>query len=152
MAPDRGPPAEGWQGGGLPPPDAATRRALARLWRRFHLRDRQRIVTLHEGVALQVGALGVLRCELALTPAGATPSLLTVGLAVLTDDERVALCAAAELPECWRIEVGAGWTVRYRHPDGGRFRTRELILPGERIAPERWPGLAVEPLGRFDGR
>jgi hypothetical protein len=124
-------------------------RALERLWAKLHLRDRHRTVALHSRVGLDVGALGLLCCDLALTPAGSAPTLLTVGVVVLVGhDARAALCAAAELPECWRLDVERGWTERLRHPGGGRYRSRELILPGETVAPQHWPLLAVAPLDR----
>lgn len=136
-------------GGGGGADGAAAQRALTRLWRALHVGDRHRIVTLHERLALDLGPLGLLRCDLALTPAGAAPSLLSVGLVVLVaDDRRAALCAAAELPECWLLDPARGWTERLRHPGGGRYRSRELILLGERVAPERWPALTVAPLDR----
>jgi hypothetical protein len=122
---------------------------LERLWSELHRRDRYRIVALHGRIGLDVGTLGVLCCDLALTPAGSDPSLLTVGLAVLVGyGDRVALCAAAEIPECWLLDLDGGWTERLRHPGAGRYRSRELILPGEATAPERWPLLEVAPIDR----
>ena len=84
---------------------------------------------------LDLGRLGRVPCALALYE----PNAVGVGdilLVVLTGfDGRLALCAAADVPEAWVIDVDRGWIEAYRHPDEGRYRWREMVLPGEEVAP-----------------
>lgn len=48
-------------------------------------------------------------------------------------DGFLAAAAAAELREAWYVDPLHGWTERYRAPRGGRYRWRELLLPGEGV-------------------
>ena len=106
-------------------------------------------VELFAHADLDCGALGTLRCDLALTPSGTPLSLLSVALVVQIGMRwRLELCAAVEVAECWFVDPVRGWGERYLHPDEGRYRTRELIYPGERVAPQPWPALAVTLLER----
>ncbi len=106
--------------------------AIASLVRRF---EAVAAVEVRSPTHLDLGRLGRVPCALALYE----PNAVGVGgilLVVLAGfDGRLALCAAADVPEAWVIDVDHGWTEVYRHPDEGRYRWREMVLPGEEIAP-----------------
>lgn len=55
--------------------------------------------------------------------------------------------AVAGVAEVWFVDPARGWTERYRELRAGRYRRRDLVLPGEALTP---PGAAraVVPLPR----
>jgi hypothetical protein len=77
------------------------------------------------------------------------PGPESVVVAVLiADDERETAwrarrCAAVGVGEVWTIVAGADHGTRLRAPRGGVYTVRELLLPGERVAPEAAPWLGV---------
>lgn len=118
---------------------------IARLSRAFRSSESASLA-LYEAADLDCGSLGLLHCDLALTLFAAPLSLLSVGLVVLCGDRsRLPLCAAAEITECWFIDEERGWAEVFAFPARGRYRSRALILPGERVAPQLWPDLQLVP-------
>ncbi len=69
------------------------------------------------------------------------PGPSTVILAILVSDDereiawRARRCAAVGLIEVWTVVPGAGHAVRLTTPRGGVYTSRDLLLPGERVAP-----------------
>ena len=66
--------------------------------------------------------------------------------------ERLALAAAADVPEAWLVDVERGWTEVYRAPFDGRYRSRTLVYPGEEIVPLALTRTRVVPLSRPSAR
>lgn len=54
--------------------------------------------------------------------------------------------AGAGVREVWSLDLCQGWTVRYRSPWGGVFRSRTLWYPGEEIPVAARAGHSVETL------
>ena len=61
-------------------------------------------------------------------------------------DDRLALAAAADVPETWLVDLERGWTEVYRAPFDGRYRSRTLAYPGEEIVPLALTRTRVVPL------
>jgi hypothetical protein len=80
-----------------------------------------------------------------------------VVLAVLVGDERdlarrARRCAAAPLLETWALCPELGTGTRLSAPRGGAYSERELLLPGEIVAPLAAPWLQVVPLAPQEAR
>lgn len=89
------------------------------------------------------------RGDLPAGPRGAVPATLTLLHPGRGDPwPRVRICvrwggardpfllaaAAADLPEAWYVDPRQSWTERYAALRRGRYRRRDLLLPGEAIA------------------
>ena len=82
------------------------------------------------------------------------PGPSTVLLAILVSDDerettwRARRCAAVGLLEVWTVVPGAGHAVRLAAPRGGVYTSRELLLPGELVAPAAasWLQVTAVPL------
>jgi hypothetical protein len=75
------------------------------------------------------------------------PGMVVLAVLVSHDEDETAWrarrCAAAGVAEVWTLAPGAGHGVRLSAPRGGFFTSRELVLPGERLAPAVAPWLEV---------
>lgn len=126
----------------------------------------QRALSLRVGVRDPVAAppADVLRPEVSLARPGETafarpaPPAHRLVLAVLVCDRsdlaylRLCRCAAAGVPEVWVLAVEASDGAAYTDPVEGRYRRRELVLPGEPRSPRAAPWLQVVPLPPRDDR
>jgi hypothetical protein len=84
----------------------------------------------------------------------ATAALLAV---LVGDDERATArrarrCGAAGVPEVWTITPAAGLGHRLTAPCGGVYTARDLLLPGERVAPLAAPWLEVVAIAAREAR
>lgn len=102
---------------------------------------------------LPVGRTGSVPATLTLLASGRGEPWPRARLVVLWGGDRdrfLGAAAAAELPEAWYVDPAHGWTERYRAPRDGRYRWRELLLPGEGVtlaAGARRPAVVPLPAG-----
>ena len=104
------------------------------------------------------GVLGVVRADLAvLAPGPGGASIHRTQLVAFFGREpggvghpaaMLVASAAADVPEAWHVDAERGWTVVYRAPWQGRYRSRTLVYPGEAVVPLALTRLAVVPLSR----
>jgi len=126
----------------------------------------ERAFSLRVGVRDPVAAppADVLRPEVSLARPGETafarpaPPAHRLVLAVLVCDRsdlahlRLRRCAVAGVPEVWVLAAEPSTGASYSDPVEGRYRRRELLLPGEPCSPREVPWLQVVPLPRRDDR
>ncbi len=107
--------------------------------------------------ALVLGPLDLLRPEVAvLRPAwpprarSARPSGAAVALAVFVGEDEAPLrwrahrCARGGVRETWTLALGERRGSRWRLSLDGRYQRRDAIVPGEVLAPDAFPDLAVQ--------
>lgn len=139
-----------------PPPSAAVVRVAVAVAAAFD----DHVFGLRVGVRDAVAAppVDLLRPEVSLARPGA-PSAgrlapASVALAVLVVErateaaDRLPRYAAAGVEEVWVLDVDAWTGVTYADPQAGRYRRRELLLPGETCAPRSLPWARVVALPR----
>lgn len=63
-----------------------------------------------------------------------------------TRDVRLPRYARGDVGEVWLLDVARNWAEVYRSPWAGRYRSRTLWYPGERVAPVAFEGVSVEVL------
>ncbi len=141
-----------------PLPSAAVVAAVVRLAATFDEHAYGVRVGVRDAVAS--APCDLLRPEVSLMRPGvlpfARPAPPATGLllAVLVVDrlelaqERLRRCAVAGVPETWLLALDDGSGVAYGDPQAGRYRRRELLLPGEPCAPREADWLRVVPLLR----
>lgn len=108
------------------------------------------------------GVLGLVRADLAvLAPGPGGASIHRAQLVAFVnpagggDGDPAAMlvaAAAADVPEAWHVDAERGWTVVYRAPWQGRFRSRTLVYPGEAVVPLALTRTEVVPLPRLRAR
>jgi hypothetical protein len=85
----------------------------------------------------------------------APPTALVLAVLVADDERETAWrarrCGAIGVPEVWTLDPAGATAVRYAAPRGGVYSVRELLLPGERVAPRLAPWLEVEPMAARAG-
>lgn len=62
-------------------------------------------------------------------------------------DRRLPRYARGGVREAWLLDLARGWVEAYRSPFAGRYGSRTLWYPGERVSVVALPGVAVEALG-----
>lgn len=109
--------------------------------------------------ALHLGDADLLRPDLALLDASprfgqaaaraGSAAFLVVEVArgPAAHETRLPRYAAGGAGEAWLLDLGHGWAEAYRSPGGGRFRSRTLWYPGERVGVVALDGVTVEVLG-----
>ena len=126
----------------------------------------ERALSLRVGVRDPVAAppADVLRPEVSLARPGETafarpaPPAHRLVLAVLVCDRsdlahlRLRRCAVAGVPEVWVLALEEVLGAAYTDPVEGRYRRRELVLPGEPWSPRAAPWLQVVPLPQCGDR
>ena len=109
---------------------------------------------------VRLGAADLWRPPLALFPARgssalggvwATEEAAAALLVVLTGSgeavqARMAGYAAAKAREVWVLDLCAGWTVRHLSIWAGKYQSRTLWYPGERVPVASRTGVVIEPL------
>ncbi len=122
----------------------------------------ERAVGLRVGVRAAVAAWprDLLRPEVSVSLPGVptcvrpAPPATSLALAVLVVEHvdvaqaRLRRYALAGIPETWVLAPTDGIGAAYRDAQAGRYRRRELLLPGEPCAPREAPWLQVIPLLR----
>ena len=141
-----------------PLPSAAVVAAVVRLAATFDEQAYGVRVGVRDAVAS--APCDLLRPEVSLTRPGVLPFVRPAPpatgllLAVLVVDrlelaqERLRRCAAAGVQETWLLALDEASGVAYGDPQAGRYRRRELLLPGEPCAPREAHWLQVVPLTR----
>ena len=141
-----------------PLPSAAVVSAVVRLAASFD----EQAFGLRVGVRAAVAAppRDLLRPEVSLTRPGVpsfvrpAPPATGLALAVLVVDHleraprRLQRYAQAGVVETWVVALADASGAAYREPHGGRYRRRELLLPGEPFAPHEVTWLRVVPFAR----
>ena len=108
------------------------------------------------------GSLGVIRADVAvLAPGPGGSSIHRTQLVVFFERHRggagypaamLVAAAAADVPEAWHVDADRGWTVVYRAPWQGRYRSRTLVYRGEAVVPLALTRMEVVPLPRLRAR
>lgn len=109
--------------------------------------------------ALHLGDVDLLRPDLALLdasprfgrgtsrPGTEAPLAVEVARGAESYEVRLPRYAAGGVGEVWLLELGRGWVEVYRAPAGGRYGSRTLWYPGERVGVVALEGVVVEVLG-----
>lgn len=109
--------------------------------------------------ALHLGDADLLRPDLALLDTSprfgraasrpGTEALLAVEVArgAASLEARLPRYAGGGVGEVWLLELQRGWVEVYRSPAGGRYGSRTLWYPGERVGVVALDGVVVEVLG-----
>ncbi len=79
-------------------------------------------------------------------PGGEALLAVDVVRAPASKDVRLPLYARGQVGEVWLLDLENGWVEVYRAPAAGRFRSRTLWYPGEKVGPVALEGVRVEVL------
>jgi len=108
--------------------------------------------------ALRLSRQDLLRPDLALLdvsprfgrgasrPGGEALLAVEVVRAPAAKDVRLPLYARGRVGEVWLLDLENAWVEVYRAPAAGRFRSRTLWYPGEKLGPAALEGVRVEVL------